>query len=258
MSSAPRGVASFNSRCRRSASQAPPVRMPTRPVESLTLERSFPRSSWHKVSASGRFIEIALKNDFCSERVDVLLVLATAATGFPQGLLGRHRRQALVGKAHGKAETRLELPREAPRTLRHGVLAAVHRQRQAHEKAFGPPFADQRLDLGDAPRGACGFEHPQRGGDSRFGVADRDADPASAEIKSEYGVAGDLRRSHGRLTHACPASSESLAKSTPSSFIAAGKRPSAGVSKMIASFASTVSHAFCLISFSSCPAAQPE
>src|SRR5262249_51668433 len=109
-----------------------------------------------------------------------------------------------------------------------------------------------------APRGVLGLEHAQRARDARFGVADRDAYPAEAEIKSEDGVAGDLGRSHSRLAHACPASSESLAKSMPSNFIAAGRRLSAGVPKMIPSRAPTGSHAFCLISFSSCPADPPE
>src|SRR5713101_5188700 len=201
------GVASFNSRCKRSASQAPPVRMPTRPVESVTPERSLRASSWHSASASGRFIKIALQDDLSGESVDRLLALALAETGIAEHFFGGGRGKPLVGEFYRKPEARLE--------------------------------------------------HSQRIGESRFGITHRDPDPACAEIESEDGVAGDLRRGHGRLAHACPASSDNLAKSMPSSFIAAGSRSSVGVSKMIPSLASTVSQAFCLISFSSCPAAQP-
>src|SRR6267142_5918634 len=258
MSSAPIGVASASSRCSRSASQAPPVRMPTMPVEAVTPARSLRTSSEHRASASGRFIEVALENDLRRERVDFVLVLARAATRFAKRGFGRRRRQALVREVHRQPEARLELPRETARAPRHLVLAPVHREGKPDQQSIGPPLAHKRLDLGHAPRGILRFEHAQRTGETRLGVADRDADPALAEIKSEYGVAGDLGRGHCRLAHACPAPSESFAKSTPSSFIAAGKRSSAGVSKMIASLASTVSQAFCLISFSSCPAAQPE
>src|SRR6267378_6458346 len=258
MSSAPMGVASPSSWCSRSASQAPPVRMPTMPVEAVTPERSLRTSSWHKPSASGRFIEITLQYDLRGERVEVLLVFARAAPRFAKRGFGRRRGQALVGQVHRQPKARLELPREAAGAPRHLVLAAAHREGKPDQQALGPPFAQERLDLGHAPRRPLGFEHAQGAGETRLGVADRYSDPALAEIKSEDSVAGDLGRGHGRLAHACPASSESFAKSTPSSFIAAGKRSSAGVSKMIASLASTVSQAFCLISFSSCPAAQPE
>src|SRR6266853_3172213 len=251
------GVASFNSRCKRSASQAPPVRMPTRPVESVTPERSLRASSWHSASASGRFIEIALQDDLSGERMDGLFAPAGAEAGFAERFFGRGRGKPLVGEFYRKTEARLELSSEAPGAPRHVVLATVHRERQADHQSFGPPFAQERLDLGHASRAALSLEHSQGVGEPRFGVTHRDADPARAEIESEYGVAGDLRRSHGRLVHACPASSDNVAKSMPSSFIAAGSRSSVGVSKMIPSLASTVSHAFCLISFSSCPAAQP-
>ena len=161
--------------------------------------------------------------------------------------------QDVILKAMAKKLTWIEAAEIAGMSVRN-----MQRKRQAYQEPLGLPFAHQCLDFGDAPTAALGLEHSQGIGDPRFGVAHGDADPASAEIESKYGVAGDLRRGHGRFAHACPASSESLAKSTPSSFIAAGSRSSEGVSKMIASLASTVSQAFCLISFSSCPAAQPE
>src|SRR6266705_6360185 len=257
MSSAPIGVESFSSWCRRSASQAPPVRMPTSPVDSVTPARSFRTSSSHSVSASGRSIQITLQNDLSGEGVDRLLAFALAEAGFAERFFGRGRGKPLVSEFYRKPEARFEPTREAPRAPRHVVLAAVHRERQADHQLFGPPFAHKGFDLRHAPAGACRLEHSQRIGEPRFGVTHRDADPARAEIESKYGVAGDLRRGHGRLAHACPASSDNLAKSIPSSFIAAGSRSSVGVSKMIPSFASTVSQAFCLISFSSCPAAQP-
>src|SRR5882672_5786732 len=258
MSSEPSGVATPSSRCRRSASHAPPVRMPTSPVESLIPARSLPASSRHSASASGSVIEVALEDDLSRERVHVALVLAPALPGLAQRFARRGGAEPFIGEVHGEAKARFELAREPPRAPRHLVLAAVHRERQAHEQPAGTPFAQQRLDLGEAPGRVLGLEHADGTRDARLGVADGDTDPAGTEIKSEDGVARDLRRSHGRLIHACPASSESFAKSTPSSFIAAGRRSSAGVSKMIASRASTVSQAFCLISFSSWPAAQPE
>ena len=190
--------------------------------------------------------------------MDGVLVLTGVAAGFAERRFRRRRRQALVAEFHRKVKSRLELPGEAPRTPRHVVLAPVQRERQADQEPLRPPFAHEGGDFGHAPAAVLGLEHSQGIGDPRFGVTHRDADPAAAEIESKYGVTGDLRRGHGRLAHACPASSESLAKSMPSSFIAAGSRSSEGVSKMIASLASTVSQAFCLISFSSCPAAQPE
>src|SRR3989442_10146635 len=257
MSSARIGVESFSSGCRRAASQAPPVRMPTRPVESVTPARSLRASSSHSVSASGRSIEVALQDDLSGEGVDGLLALAGAEAGFAERFYGRGRGKPLVSEFHGEREAGLEWPREAPRAPRHVVLAAVHRERKPDPQPLGPPFAQKRFDLRHAPAGACRLEHSQRIGEPRFGVTHRDADPARAEIESKYGVAGDLRRGHGRLAHACPASSDNLAKSIASSFIAAGSRSSVGVSKMIPSLASTVSQAFCLISFSSCPAAQP-
>src|SRR5262245_63587589 len=48
------------------------------------------------------------------------------------------------------------------------------------------------------------LDEPERAGEARFGVPHGDADPAGAEIKSEYRVAEDLRRGHCRLAHACP------------------------------------------------------
>src|SRR6266511_401505 len=107
MSRAPRGVASFNSRCRRSASQAPPVRMPTRPVESVTPERSLSASSWNSASASGRFIKIALQDDLGGERVDRLLALAPAEAGFAERLFGCCRGKPLVSEFYRKPESRL-------------------------------------------------------------------------------------------------------------------------------------------------------
>src|SRR5262252_667987 len=131
MSSRPKGVASPSSRCSRSASHAPPVRMPTRPVESVTPALSLRARSEHRASASGRFIEVALKNDFRGERVDVALVLASAPAPLAQGLARRSGAEPLVGEVHGKPEARLELSCEAARTPRHLMLGAVHGKRQA-------------------------------------------------------------------------------------------------------------------------------
>src|SRR5258708_13352427 len=102
------GVASFNSRCKRSASQAPPVRMPTRPVESVTPERSLRASSWHSASASGRFIEIALQDDLSGERMDGLFAPAGAEAGFAERFFGRSR-----GKPLARSFYRTPKPRPA-------------------------------------------------------------------------------------------------------------------------------------------------
>src|SRR6266581_7318297 len=192
MSSVPIGVESFSSRCRRSASQAPPVRMPTSPVDSVTPARSFRASSSHSASASGRFIQVTLQDDLSGEGVDRLLALALTETGFAERFFGGGRGKSLVGEFYRKPEARLEPTREAPGAPRHVVIAAVHRERQADHQPFGPPFAHKRFDLRHAPAGACRLEPSQGIGESRFGVTHRDADPARAEIESKYGVAGDL------------------------------------------------------------------
>src|SRR6266853_1100033 len=116
MSSVPIGVESFSSRCRRSASQAPPVRMPTSPVDSVTPARSFRASSSHSASASGRFIQITLQDDLSGEGVDRLLALALAETGFAERFFGGGRGKSLVGEFNRKPEARLEPTREATRS----------------------------------------------------------------------------------------------------------------------------------------------
>src|SRR5439155_17604965 len=140
MSSAPIGVESFSSRCRRSASQAPPVRMPTSPVDSVAPARSFRASSSHSASASGRSIQVALQDDLSGEGVDRLLALAGAEAGFAERFFGCGRGKPLVSEFYRKPEARLEPPREAPRAPRHVVLAAIHRKRQADHQPFGWPF----------------------------------------------------------------------------------------------------------------------
>src|SRR5882762_11649354 len=176
MSSAPIGAESFSSRCRRSASQAPPVRMPTRPVDSVTPARSFRASSSHSASASGRSIKVALQDNLSGEGVDRLLALADAKAGFAERFFGRSGGKPFVSEFYRKPEARLEPPREAPCAPCHVVLAAVHRERQADYQPFRPPFAQKRLDLRHAPAGARRLEHSQRIGEPRFGVTHRDAD----------------------------------------------------------------------------------
>src|SRR5207247_783665 len=102
MSSVPIGVESFSSRCRRSASQAPPVRMPTSPVDSVAPARSFRASSSHSASASGRSIQITLQDDLSCEGVDRLLALAEAA--FAKRFFGGGRGKPLVGEFYRKPE----------------------------------------------------------------------------------------------------------------------------------------------------------
>src|SRR5258708_11554849 len=173
--------------------------MPTRPVESVTPERSLRTSSWQSSSASGRFIEIALKDDCRSERMRGVLVFASAAARLAQMRFRRHRGQALIGERYWKLEAPLQPPREAPGASRHVVLAAVHSERQADHQFFGPPFAHERLDLRHAPAGACRLEHSQGIGEPRFGVTPPDADPAPAEIERAYGVPRTLPPTHRPL-----------------------------------------------------------
>src|SRR6266516_3294090 len=146
MSSTPIGVESYSSRCRRSASQAPPVRMPTSPVDSVAPARSFRASSSHSASASGRSIQITLQDDLSGEGVDRLLAPALAEAAFAKRFFGGGRGKPLVGEFYRKPEARLQAPREAPRAPRHFVLAAVHRERQSDHQQFGPPFAQERFD----------------------------------------------------------------------------------------------------------------
>src|SRR4029450_738078 len=98
--------------------------------------------------------------------------------------------------------------------------------------------------------GAARVDRRERMGDPHRVLTHRHAEEALAEVEREHGA--------GAAAHACPASSARVAYDTPSSSIAAGRRSSAGTSKMIESCAATVSQAFCLISCSSWPAAQPE
>src|SRR3979490_629144 len=119
MSSTPIGVETFSSRCRRSASQAPPVRMPTSPVDSMTPARSFRASSSHSASASGRSIQITLQDDLSGEGVDRLLALADAKAGFAERFFGRGGRKPFVSEFYRKPEARLEPTREAPSAPRH-------------------------------------------------------------------------------------------------------------------------------------------
>src|SRR5256885_6825236 len=192
MSSAPIGVKTFSSRCRRSASQAPPVRMPTSPVDSVTPPRSFRASSSHSASASGRSIQITLQDDLSGEGVHRPLALALAEAAFAECFFGSCGRKPLVGEFDREPEARLEPTREAPRAPRHVVLSAVHREVQADNQQFWSPFAHERFDLRHAPTGACSLEHSQGTCESRFGVTHRNADPTRAKIESKYGVAGDL------------------------------------------------------------------
>src|ERR1044071_2651781 len=127
MASAPIGVETFSSRCRRSASQAPPVRMPTSPVDSVTPARRFRATSSHSASASGRSIQIALQDDLSGEGVHRLLALAPAEAAFAERFFGGGRRKPLVGEFYREPEARREPARESPRAPRHVMLTAVHR-----------------------------------------------------------------------------------------------------------------------------------
>src|SRR5258705_771186 len=140
MSSAPMGVASPSSWCSRSASQAPPVRMPTMPVEAVTPERSLRTSSWHKPSASGRFIEITLQYDLRGERVEVLLVFARAAPRFAKRGFGRRRGQALVGLVHRQPKARLDVLRGAAGAGGTVIVCGIPQQWEADQAVEAPPF----------------------------------------------------------------------------------------------------------------------
>src|SRR5258708_14542787 len=186
MSSVPIGVESFSSRCRRSASQAPPVRMPTSAVDSVTPARSFRESSSRSASASGRFIQITLQDDLSGEGVDRLLALALAETGFAERFFGGGRGKSLVGEFYRKPEARLEPTREAPRAPRHVVIAAVHRQRQAEPQPFVPPLVHKRFALRHPPAPPSRLQPSPLGERSRRRRTLPNARPASAQIESQH------------------------------------------------------------------------
>src|SRR5581483_7798727 len=139
MSTEPSGVVRPSSRCRRSASQAPPVRMPTMPVASPTWPFIWRTSAWHSPSASGRFIEIGLQDRAGGERVRHVFVLLSPAIGFPEHRFGGGGAEAFVDEPHRNAVAGGELAREAPYARRERVLAAVCREGQSDEQLVGVP-----------------------------------------------------------------------------------------------------------------------
>ena len=191
-----------------------------------------------------------------------------------QRLLGVARGQPLVDERGGD---RRSGPRSRCAKRRASRLTACSRavgvRRQPDDEQRRPPLGDRALDGGEAERGSPRAAMVASGCAMRgLEVADGDADAFGAEVERENGarsrVRGDGRWVRGGfralrrqlVTHhssrvtgfqACPASSDRLAKSMPSRLIAAGRRSSAGSSKITSALACTVSQAFCASSCSS-------
>src|SRR5690606_41855155 len=92
----------------------------------------------------------------------------------------------------------------------------------------------------------------ERTGLAGDGIADRHADETLAKVEGEQGPRDPACR------HACPAAPESRAGSMPSNAKAAGKRSSAGTSKISPGSAASVSQELRATSSSSWPGPQPE
>ena len=143
----------------------------------------------------------------------------------------------------------------APIALRSGARAVAAAGGMNRKPTTSrPALVDQRRDRIDAFGLARCFDGRQRMGGARQRVARRDADAPRAEIERED---RRLRLHRARARHPWPAVSDSREISIPSRRTAAGRRPSAGTSNTTSGSASTVSHAFCASSISSCPADQP-
>src|SRR3989337_2509267 len=120
MSRSPSGSLRPSVACRRSATQAPPVWMPTMALAGPMRLRSSAASCAQSASASGSAaMEILLEDQLRSDRVD------GPALGAAQPAFCLRRRVALVHGLHRQAKTARELAREAPHALGEHVLAAL-------------------------------------------------------------------------------------------------------------------------------------
>src|SRR5215470_15929002 len=190
MSRRPSGTLSPSSRCRRSASHAPPVWIPTIAVSAVATARSLPTRSAQRVSASGHCmaIEPVLEDHLRRHRVRERLVLAAAPTDLPQPSLSLDRRQALVDERDRQAKAALELPREPLRPARERVRRALGAERQPDDEPRGPPLRDELRDRAEARRRAPRVDRRERMGDARPRLADRDANEALAVVEAEHGA----------------------------------------------------------------------
>src|ERR1700733_2927566 len=237
MSSVPVGTLPPSAAPSLSATQAPPVMMPTRAELAVSIGRSMPASWAVNCSASGSFdsrcIKVFLQNDLRGGGVDQVLVVAQVDVLAAQILLGRRRAIALVDEFHVEAIARVKLAGEAPRPLCHFVFGAVCRERQAEHQLRGPPFGDELVNRGKAPLAILGVDGGKGMGQLQLMLADRDADAFGAKIESQYRPGRKRGQDgSGRDGHAWPTSSERLVRSMPSRRIAAGRRCSAGRSKI--------------------------
>src|SRR5512134_1839853 len=190
MSSSPSGTASASSWCNRSASQAPPVWMPTMPVSGVTCARSWPTRSAQSVSASGSCmaVEEVLQDRLRGERVREILVRATAAAHRAQPLRRLGGCEPFVDERHREPEAPLELAREALRPVGQRVRRAVEGERQPDDEPRGLPLLDQLGDRREPRAARRVVDRRKRVGDADAGLADGDADEALTEVEREHRV----------------------------------------------------------------------
>src|SRR5688572_26188724 len=127
MSSVPNGTSRPSSRCRRSATQAPPVTIPINPVWGATSGRICAASLPSSCSASGaadlatscrrraRGVEIALQDFLRCCLVEQGLSPALRDSCFAQAEVGGGGGQPLVDELDRNAETGAEIARELTR-----------------------------------------------------------------------------------------------------------------------------------------------
>ena len=236
-------------RCRRSASHAPPVWMPIIAVSGGDRAASAASRRAPRRALRLRQLHLRSRNRLCR-----MSCAATGSTSLGRpARAGAHRAGdrgvALVHERHRQAEAAARGAARSPRPAASSRAARPAARRQADHEPRRLPLAHQRSmarrrsspwpESSMAPgwaRCASSVPRPRR----RYARRNRSQTVPGASA----------------IRHA-PLASCSRAKSTPRSSIAAAARSSAGVSKMIASRASTVSQAFCLISCSSWPAPSP-
>src|SRR3569623_2794313 len=131
------------------------------------------------------------------------------------------------------------------------MFAAVSVGGQAQYQQNRLPFGHELADGGKPGIGRVGLNDGE-------GVRKPDrqktrghAGALQAQVEGQHRAVGMLR------VQACPASSDRLAKSMPSSFLAAGRRSSGARSKITCGSAAADGPAFCLLSTSNWPAAPP-
>ena len=202
-------TSSPSSRCRRSATQAPPVWMPTMPGRGRDRWLEFFTSSAQRASASGSCIavEVVLQDDLRRHRMRRAPDPGDARARSRAGAPRPRPTKAFVDERHRQTEAALELSREALHPGRQRVPLAVGCRaagpRRTAPGATPPPASRWRRTAAGAPRASIAAS-----GCATFDrvLTHRDAEETLAEVEAEHGA--------GATAHACPASSAGSA-STP-------------------------------------------